>query len=143
MLGSFLIGGIVHVGLATEWMGPTLRVLDGEQVLVRIFIGESDRWKGQPLADALVERLRREGFAGATALRGVSGFGAHSVLHTSSLLRLSQDLPVLVEVVESEERSQRLLEMLDEMVPEGLVTLEKVRVVRYAAERRGETGSAE
>lgn len=110
-----------------------MRVLDGEQSLVRIFIGESDRWKSHPLADALLERLRREGFAGATVLRGVSGFGAHSVLHTASLLRLSQDLPELIEVVDSEDKVQQLLAILDEMVPEGLVTIEKVRVVKYAA----------
>jgi PII-like signaling protein len=112
-----------------------MRVLDGEQILVRIFIGESDRWHGHPLADALLERLRREHFAGATVLRGVSGFGAHSVLHTASLLRLSQDLPVLIEVVDSEEKVQQLLAVLDEMVPEGLVTMEKVRVLKYAASR--------
>ena len=114
-----------------------MRALDGEQILVRIFIGESDLWKGHPLADALVERLRREGFAGATVLRGVSGFGAHSVLHTASILRLSQDLPVLIEVVDSEEKVQQLLPILDEMVPEGLVTMEKVRVLKYTANRRG------
>jgi PII-like signaling protein len=120
-----------------------MRVLDGEQILVRIFIGESDRWRNHPLAEALVERLRREGFAGATVLRGVSGFGAHSVLHTTSLLRLSQDLPVLIEVVDSEDKAQQLLPILDEMVPEGLVTMEKVRVVKYAAERSGRAGDPE
>ncbi len=118
-----------------------MRILDGEQILVRIFIGESDRWKGHPLADALIERLRREGFAGATVLHGVAGFGAHSVLHTSSLLRLSQDLPILIEVVESEEKAQQLLSVLDEMVPEGLVTMEKVRVVKYAAGRAAAPGN--
>jgi uncharacterized protein len=111
-----------------------MRVLDGEQLLVRIFIGESDRWHHQPLETALLERLRREGFAGATVFRGVAGFGAHSVLHTSHLLELSHDLPVLVEIVDSEEHvQQRLLPILDEMVHEGLVTVEKVRVLKYAA----------
>jgi PII-like signaling protein len=109
-----------------------MRVLDGEQVLVRIFIGESDRWHHRPLAEALVERLRKEGFAGATVLRGVAGFGARSVLHTSHILRLSEDLPVLLEVVDSEEHVQRLFPILDEMVNEGLVTAEKVRVIRYS-----------
>ncbi len=109
-----------------------MRVLDGEQVLVRIFIGESDRWHHAPLATALVERLRREGFAGATVFHGVAGFGAHSVLHTTSLLRLSEDLPVLVEVVDTPERIDQLVPILDEMVGEGLVTLEKVRVLKYA-----------
>jgi len=106
-----------------------MRVLDGEQLLVRIFIGESDRWRHQPL----LERLRREGFAGATVFRGTAGFGAHSVLHTSHLLELSHDLPVLIEIVESEEHVQRLLPILEEMVHEGLVTMEKVRVLKYAS----------
>jgi len=110
-----------------------VRVLDGEQLLVRIFIGESDRWKHQPLETALLERLRGEGFAGATVFRGTSGFGAHSVLHTSHLLELSHDLPVLIEVVDSEEHVQRLLPILEEMVHEGLVTMEKVRVLKYAS----------
>jgi len=110
-----------------------MRILDGEQLLVRVFIGESDRWKHQPLDTALLERLRREGFAGATVFRGLSGFGAHSVLHTSHLLELSHDLPVLIEVVDSEEHVQRLLPILDEMVHEGLVTVEKVRVLKYAS----------
>ena len=112
-----------------------MRILDGEQSLVRIFIGESDTWKHQPLATALVERLRKEGFAGATVIHGVAGFGAHSVLHTASILRLSQDLPVLIEVVDTEEHIQRLMPILDEMVVEGLVTVEKVRVVRYSARK--------
>lgn len=110
-----------------------MRTLDGEQVLVRVFIGESDRWHHRPLAAALLERLRAEGFAGATVFRGVAGFGAHSAIHTTQLLRLSQDLPVLVEIVDTQAHVDRLLPILDEMVSEGLVTLEKVRVVRYAA----------
>ena len=108
-----------------------MRVLEGEQMMVRVFIGESDRWKAQPLSVALVERLRREGFAGATVLRGVAGFGARSVYHTAHLLELSQDLPLVVEVVETEERIEKLLPILDEMVSDGLVTLEKVRVLKY------------
>jgi PII-like signaling protein len=110
-----------------------MRTLDGEQVLVRIFIGESDQWHHQPLGRALLERLRREGFAGATVFHGVAGFGAHSVIHTSALLRLSMDLPVLIEVVDSEAHVERLIPILDEMVGEGLVTVEKVRVLKYAA----------
>jgi PII-like signaling protein len=108
-----------------------MRVLEGEQWLVRIFIGESDRWRGRPLADALVERLRQEGFAGVTVLRGLAGFGARSVVHTSHLLELSQDLPLVLEVVDTEEHVARLEPILDEMVADGLVTLEKVRVLRY------------
>jgi PII-like signaling protein len=113
-----------------------MRVLDGEQRLVRIHIGEDDRFKGQPLATALVERLRREGFAGATVLRGLAGFGAKSVLHTTHLLELSHDLPLVIEVVDTEEHVQKLMPILDEMVTEGLVTLEKVRVLKYAAGKK-------
>jgi hypothetical protein len=109
-----------------------MRVLDGEQVLVRVFIGESDKWHQRPLHLALLERLRAEGFAGATVFRGVAGFGARSVLHTTQILRLSEDLPMVVEVVDSEDRVERLVPILDEMVAEGLVTLEKVRVLKYA-----------
>lgn len=114
-----------------------MRVLDGEQVLVRIFLGESDQWQHRPLAEALLERLRRDGFAGATVVRGIAGFGAHSVVHTANLLRLSQDLPIVVEVVDSDDKVQLLLPILDAMVPEGLVTIEKVRVLRYRTHRPG------
>ena len=109
-----------------------MRTLDGDGVLVRIFIGESDQWRHRPLATALVERLRREGFSGATVFRGIAGFGAHSVLHSAQILRLSQDLPVLIEIVDSSERIEKLLPILDEMVAEGLVTMEKVRIVKYS-----------
>jgi PII-like signaling protein len=110
-----------------------MRALEREGVLIRVFIGESDQWHHQPLATALVERLRREGFAGATVLHGVAGFGARSVLHTASILRLSQDLPVLIEMVESPERVPQLQAILDEMVGDGLVTMEKVQVLKYSA----------
>jgi hypothetical protein len=119
-----------------------MRVLDGQQVMARIFIGESDKWHHQPLYRALVERLRREGFAGATVFRGIEGFGAHSVIHTSHILDISADLPVVVEVVDTEEHMKKLDPILDEMVLGGvLVTLEKVHVVRYGAGRNqaGET----
>jgi PII-like signaling protein len=113
-----------------------MRVLDGEQVLVRIFIGESDKWHHQPLSTALLERLRKEGFAGATVFHGVAGFGARSVLHTAHLLRLSEDLPVVIEVVDSQDHVERLIPILDEMVTEGLVTLETARVIKYAPGKR-------
>lgn len=113
-----------------------MRVLNGEQVLVRIFIGESDKWHHQPLHVALLERLRKEGFAGATVFHGIAGFGARSVLHTTHLLRLSEDLPVVIEVVDTEEHVERLTPILEEMVSEGLVTMEKVRVMKYAAGNR-------
>ena len=109
-----------------------MRVLTGQQVLVRVFIGESDQWHHQPLQLALLERLRKAGFAGATVFRGVAGFGARSVLHTAHILRLSQDLPLLIEIVDTEEHVQRLIPILDEMIQEGLVTMEKVEVLKYA-----------
>lgn len=108
-----------------------MRTLEREGVLIRVLLGESDLWHGRPLATALLERLRAEGFAGATVFRGTAGFGAHSVIHTTSILRLSQDLPVLVEIVESPDNVPRLTAILDEMVAEGLVTLEKVQVLLY------------
>ena len=113
-----------------------MRALDGEQVLVRIFIGESDKWHHRSLHLALLERLRREGFAGATVFRGVAGFGAGSVVHTTHILRLSEDLPIVLEIVDTESRVERLVPILDEMVSEGLVTMEKVRVLRYSPGKR-------
>jgi len=110
-----------------------MRVLDGEQTLVRIFLGESDTWHGRPLYRALLDRLRAEGFAGATVFHGVAGFGARSVIHTAGLLELSSDLPVLLEVVDDQTHVGKLDAILDEMVTGGaLVTMEKVRVLRYA-----------
>jgi uncharacterized protein len=116
-----------------------MRVLDGDQLLVRIFLGESDRWHHTPLSRAILERLRTEGFAGATVIHGIAGFGASSVIHTASLVELSTDLPVLIEVVDDEAHVDRLLPILDEMVTGGaLVTMERVRVLKYAAgEKRG------
>jgi len=114
-----------------------MRVLDGDKQLVRIFIGDADKFHHTPLERALLERLRREGFAGATVIRGVAGFGPTSVIRTSHVLDLSGDLPVLIEVVEDDEHVQRLLQILDEMITGGaLVTVERVRVVRYAAGKR-------
>ena len=107
--------------------------LDGDGQLLRIFIGESDRWHGKPLYEAIVERARAEGLAGATVFRGLEGFGAHSRLHTTRLLRLSEDLPVLIELVDEAAKIEAFLPGLDEMVAEGMVTLEKVRVIAYRA----------
>ena len=101
-----------------------MRTLTGEQLMVRIFFGESDKWKHQPLETALLERLRREGFAGATVFRGVAGFGANSVIHTTHLLEMSSDLPIVIEVVDTEERVEALLPILDEMLVDGFVTME-------------------
>jgi PII-like signaling protein len=108
---------------------------EGERTLMRIHIGESDRWHGKPLHEAIVEMLRKENFSGATVLRGVGGFGSSSVYHTDKILRLSQDLPIVVEVIESTERIEKILPQLDQMVDGGLITLEKVRVILYRPQK--------
>src|SRR5215475_14725146 len=97
-----------------------------EGQLLRIFIGESDQWEGKPLYEALIFKAREMGLAGATMLRGLMGYGAASRIHTAKILRLSEDLPVIVEIVDSAEKTEMLLPIIDEMVQEGLVTLEKV-----------------
>jgi PII-like signaling protein len=107
--------------------------IEGQGLLVRIYIGESDQWHGQPLYQAIVRFLRERGIAGATVLRGIEGFGAKAHLHTTRLLQLSQDLPVLVEVVDQEDRLRAVLPELDGMVTDGLITLEKVEVIAYRA----------
>lgn len=99
--------------------------------LLRIFIGESDSWQHQPLYEVIVLKARELGLAGATVLRGPMGFGASSRLHTAKILRLSEDLPIVVEIVDSEENINRLLPVLDTMIGDGLVTLEDVRVLKY------------
>ena len=114
-----------------------MRVLDGEATLMRIFLGENDRHGKQPMHVALLKLFREQGFAGATALRGVAGFGAKSVIHSADLIRLSADLPMVVEVVESRAKIDEILPRLDEMLQEGLVTLEKVHVLRYAPKDSG------
>jgi uncharacterized protein len=106
---------------------------ESEGSLLRIFVGESDRWEGKPLYEAIVLRARADGLAGATVLRGLEGFGAHSRLHTTRILRLSEDLPVVIEIVDEPGRIEEFLPKLDEMVDEGMVTLEKVRVIAYRA----------
>lgn len=111
--------------------------IEGDGTLLRIFVGESDRWHGKPLYEAIVELARERGLAGATVLRGLEGFGAHSRVHTSRILRLSEDLPVVIEVVDRPERIEAILPALDEMVAEGLVTLERVRVIAYRARDAG------
>jgi PII-like signaling protein len=114
-----------------------MRVLDGEQFLVRILVGEEEKWHHVPLHRALLERLRREGFAGATVLHGVAGFGASSVIHTAHLVDMSSDLPVVLEVVDDQEHIDKLVPILDEMITGGaLVTIEKVRVLKYVSKKR-------
>lgn len=113
--------------------------LDGERTLMRIHFGESDKWKGKPLYQALVELFRQEHFYGVTVLRGVGGYGSASrsqgTYHTAHILRLSQDLPIVVEVVEYAERVEQILPRLDEMLGGGMITLEKVRVILYRSEK--------
>jgi uncharacterized protein len=109
---------------------------EGERTLMRIHIGESDKWHGKALYEAVVEMLRKEGFSGVTVLRGVAGFGGSSVYHTDKLLRLSQDLPIILEIVETTERIEQVLPRLDAMVEGGLITLEKVRVILYRAAKK-------
>jgi PII-like signaling protein len=106
---------------------------EAEGQLLRIFVGESDRWDGKPLYEAIVRRARATGLAGATVLRGLEGFGAHSRLHTTRILRLSEDLPVVIEIVDEAPKIDAFLPELDKMVTEGMVTLERVRVIAYRA----------
>ena len=104
-----------------------------EGKLLRIFIGEQDKWQGKPLYEAVVQLARQEGLAGATCLKGFLGYGAKSHLHTAKLLRLSEDLPIVIEIVDSEEKIRALLPKLDPMIGDGLVTLEKAEVLVYRA----------
>ena len=101
--------------------------------LLRIFIGEQDKWQSQPLYEAIVHLAKKEGMAGATAIKGFMGFGRKSHMHTAKLLRLSEDLPIVIEIVDSEEKINKFVPQLDTMVKEGLITLEKVNVVMYRA----------
>jgi PII-like signaling protein len=109
---------------------------EGEQTLMRIHIGESDKWHGKPLYEAIVEMLRKDGFSGVTVLRGVAGYGGSSVYHTDKLLRMSQDLPIVLEVIEGADRIEKILPRLDEMVEGGLITLERVRVILYRVAKK-------
>jgi uncharacterized protein len=106
-----------------------------QAVLLRIFIGESDHWHGKPLHLALVEKAREQGLSGATVVRGMEGFGAASIIHTTRLLDLSSDLPIVVEIVDAEEKINHFLEAVDEMVEDGLVTTERINVVFYRHRR--------
>ncbi|MFA5059793.1 MAG: DUF190 domain-containing protein [Candidatus Omnitrophota bacterium] len=101
--------------------------------LLRIFIGEADKWQGKPLYEEIIYLAKKEKMAGATAIKGFMGFGCKSHLHTAKLLRLSEDLPIIIEIVDSEEKINQFLPHLDEMVKEGLITLEKANVVMYRA----------
>jgi len=105
--------------------------LPEDAVLLRIFVGESDRWQHQPLYEAIVLKARELHLAGATVLRGPMGFGAASRIHTAKILRLSMDLPIVIEIVDTDDKVQELLPFLDEMMGGGLVTLEKIKVIHY------------
>jgi PII-like signaling protein len=105
--------------------------LPEEGALLRVFIGETDSYNGKPLYEQIVLKARELNLAGATVVRGVMGFGADSRMHTAKILRLSDDLPLIVEIVDTEENLQKLQPFLDEMVEEGLITLEKVKVIKY------------
>jgi PII-like signaling protein len=106
-----------------------------EAVLLRIFLGESDHWHGRALHVALLERAREQGLAGATVYRGIEGFGAKSVIHAARLLELSSDLPIVVEIVDTREKIDAFLPVVEEMVEDGLATLERVQVVFYRHKR--------
>ncbi|HET7422461.1 MAG TPA: DUF190 domain-containing protein [Gemmatimonadales bacterium] len=110
--------------------------LTGERTLMRIHIGERDKYHGRPLYEAIVHLLRTRGFAGATVFRGIMGFGASARVHTEKVLRLSLDLPIVVECVDTEERIQEILPELDPMIGGGLITLERARVIVYRPEQR-------
>ena len=105
--------------------------LPREAQLLRIFIGESDKYNGKPLYEAIVTRARELSMAGATVLRGILGFGAHSRIHSAKILRLSEDLPLVIEIVDTPERIQAFLPEVDKMIKEGLVTLENIKVIYY------------
>lgn len=103
--------------------------------LLRIFVGESDRHGHHPLYEAIVLKAREQGLAGATVLRGLMGFGKHSILHTAKILRLSEDLPMVIEIVDSREKVDEFLPLLSEMIVDGMVTLERVKVLHYKAQQ--------
>jgi PII-like signaling protein len=107
--------------------------IEGPGKCLRIYTGESDHWEGRPLFQAIVELLRREGLAGATVTRGIEGYGARSRIHTARVLRLSEDLPIVIEVVDRHERIERVLPLLEAMIREGMVTLSDVEVIAYRA----------
>lgn len=112
--------------------------LTGERTLMRIHIGERDKYHGRPLYEAIVHLLRERHFAGATVLRGIAGFGANARLHTEKVLRLSLDLPLIIECVDTEEKIQSILPELDEMIGGGLITLERAHVIVYRPHDEGE-----
>jgi len=120
-----------------------MRRIEGPALLVRVYVGEADHVGGKASYQAIVAFLREQGIAGATVLRGIEGFGANAHLHTARLLRLSEDLPILIEVVDEEERIRAILPQLDEMVGDGLITLERVEVLAYRGRVPGDSTADE
>lgn len=106
--------------------------IEGHAKLLRIYIGEADKWHGQPLYMAILLKAREMGMAGGTVFRGIAGYGANSVIHTANILRLSEDLPIVIEIVDTDEKIRAFLPTLDEMVKEGLILLREVEVIKYA-----------
>lgn len=105
--------------------------LTGKASLLRIFIGENDKYKGKPIYELIVFRARELKLAGSTVLRGIMGFGAHSHLHTAKILRLSEDLPIVIEMVDTRENLEKIMPFLDEIIKDGLITIEEVEIIKY------------
>lgn len=110
--------------------------LQGRGKLLKIYIGESDKWHGESLFNAIVKLAKKEGLAGVTVYRGIEGFGASSRLHTSKILRLSEDLPIILEIIDTEEKINNILGKLDEMINEGLIVLQHVDVIKYTSKEK-------
>ena len=110
--------------------------IPSEGKLLRIFIGEADRWRGKPLYEAIVVEARKRGLAGATVIKGFMGFGAHSRIHTAKLLELSQDLPIVIEIVDAPDKIEAFMPDLEQMVGDGLITLERAEVLLYRPGRQ-------
>lgn len=117
-----------------------MKGMAGEMLLMRVFLKESDHFEGRPLYLALMQVLQEAGIRGGTALRGIAGFGAHSEMHMDRILRLSHELPVVVEAVDEEARIRAVLPRLDEMIESGLITFERAEVIRYVHPRQGKEG---
>lgn len=109
--------------------------VQSEAILVRIHIGETDRYKGKPLYKEILEILRKKGIAGATVLRGIAGYGKSTILHTASILDISADLPIVIEIVDKEDKIKEVLPYIDPLIENGLITMEKVRIIKYVASK--------
>jgi len=117
--------------------------IEGEGQLLRVFIGESDRWQGRPLYEAIVLKAREMGMAGATVVRGTMGFGAHSRIHSAKVLRLSEDLPIVIEIADKAERIAAFLPHLDSMVTDGMIALDNVRIMAYRHNAASENSASQ